>query len=259
MSYYVVRVGRQPGVYTTWAQCQAQTQGFPRAVYKKFGSMTEAQQFLQVSPNGNLPSTNFPTPVPVAGTPEAVGISEKELAMLSFSHLLPGVVTREVVDIYTDGSEHQRLGYVYIGSGSYCQHQGREYYKSFACSPALLATYTIEPNTKVSNPTAELLAFSETLLNFYQQPLRPGILLRFWIDYSGVGHFMSGANQAKESYIAAIITSARAMLAGTNASVEIYHIRGHRNLAGNEASDRAAKDATDYDQFPQLVTELCRC
>lgn len=34
--YYAVRVGRQPGVYSTWEECEAQVNGFKAAAFKKF-------------------------------------------------------------------------------------------------------------------------------------------------------------------------------------------------------------------------------
>ncbi|GFY98197.1 hypothetical protein Acr_12g0007380 [Actinidia rufa] len=40
--YYVVFVGRNPGIYNTWAACSQQVYGFPCAVYKKYGSWDEA-------------------------------------------------------------------------------------------------------------------------------------------------------------------------------------------------------------------------
>ena len=35
---YVVKVGRKPGIYATWAECKAQVDGFNGAVYKAFPS-----------------------------------------------------------------------------------------------------------------------------------------------------------------------------------------------------------------------------
>lgn len=42
--YYVVWVGRQPGIYTAWADCQAQTNGYPGAKFKAFDSEAEAKE-----------------------------------------------------------------------------------------------------------------------------------------------------------------------------------------------------------------------
>jgi len=41
--YYVVWIGKTPGVYEAWKDCQAQISGFPNAKYKSFPSLAEAQ------------------------------------------------------------------------------------------------------------------------------------------------------------------------------------------------------------------------
>jgi len=45
-SVYAVRVGRSPGLYHTWADCQAQVNGFSGARFKKFSTEAEARTFL---------------------------------------------------------------------------------------------------------------------------------------------------------------------------------------------------------------------
>jgi ribonuclease HI len=40
---YVVWAGRKPGVYSTWAECEAQVKGFPEAKFKGFPTRAEAQ------------------------------------------------------------------------------------------------------------------------------------------------------------------------------------------------------------------------
>lgn len=46
MKFYAVRVGRSPGIYTTWDSCAAQVKGYPGAVYKSFKSREEAESFM---------------------------------------------------------------------------------------------------------------------------------------------------------------------------------------------------------------------
>jgi len=41
--YYVVWVGQQPGIYTTWAEAERQVKGFPGAKFKSFPSQAEAE------------------------------------------------------------------------------------------------------------------------------------------------------------------------------------------------------------------------
>ncbi|MCB0210915.1 MAG: ribonuclease H family protein [Anaerolineae bacterium] len=45
--YYVVWVGRQPGIYITWAETQAQVNGYSDAKYKSFASQAQAEEAFQ--------------------------------------------------------------------------------------------------------------------------------------------------------------------------------------------------------------------
>ncbi|KAK7058660.1 hypothetical protein VNI00_002296 [Paramarasmius palmivorus] len=45
--YYAVHTGRVPGIYLTWAECEAQVKGFANAKYKKFSTEEEAGEYLK--------------------------------------------------------------------------------------------------------------------------------------------------------------------------------------------------------------------
>mgnify|MGYP000105063714 CR=1 FL=1 len=44
--FYAVKSGVKPGIYETWAECEAQTKGFSGAQFKSFGSMAEAEAYM---------------------------------------------------------------------------------------------------------------------------------------------------------------------------------------------------------------------
>lgn len=48
--FYAVKSGRKTGVFTTWADCEAQVKGFNGAVYKSFGTIEDANAFLGAAP-----------------------------------------------------------------------------------------------------------------------------------------------------------------------------------------------------------------
>ncbi|MFC5447652.1 ribonuclease H [Paenibacillus aestuarii] len=54
--YYVVWVGHQPGIYRSWADCQAQTKGYPQARFKSYESEAEASKAFE---RGWQKSLNF--------------------------------------------------------------------------------------------------------------------------------------------------------------------------------------------------------
>ena len=45
---YAVRNGRKTGIFTTWAECKAQVDGFPGARYKGFTDPNEATAWLNL-------------------------------------------------------------------------------------------------------------------------------------------------------------------------------------------------------------------
>ena len=47
MNYYAVRVGKKPGIYSTWESCRAQVHGFAGAQFKKFTTEEEAKAYMQ--------------------------------------------------------------------------------------------------------------------------------------------------------------------------------------------------------------------
>lgn len=44
--YYAVKKGRTPGIYRSWDECKAQTDGYSGAVYKSFKTEEEAQIYM---------------------------------------------------------------------------------------------------------------------------------------------------------------------------------------------------------------------
>lgn len=45
--FYVVKVGRTPGIYGTWEECRAETDSFPGAKFKSFKTLEEAERAFE--------------------------------------------------------------------------------------------------------------------------------------------------------------------------------------------------------------------
>jgi ribonuclease HI len=64
--YYVVWVGRRPGVFSRWADCDAQVTGFPGARFKAFENRAAAEQALEAgyaafaAPKAQIPTPEIP-------------------------------------------------------------------------------------------------------------------------------------------------------------------------------------------------------
>lgn len=59
--YYAVRFGKTPGIYNSWAECEAQTKGFSGAQFKSFPSKEEAESYVYGgSTKEDTPKNNTP-------------------------------------------------------------------------------------------------------------------------------------------------------------------------------------------------------
>jgi len=72
--FYAVRVGRKPGIYLTWAECQAQINHFSGAQYKSFASRSEADAYLTGQSVPRSATKKLPTKVSTATTMPAADI-----------------------------------------------------------------------------------------------------------------------------------------------------------------------------------------
>ncbi|GAB4395719.1 MAG: ribonuclease H family protein [Microscillaceae bacterium] len=66
--FYVVWKGRKPGLYLTWAGCEAQVKGFTAAAYKSFLTRAEAEAALQGTPPSPV-SASLPKKEPLSQVP----------------------------------------------------------------------------------------------------------------------------------------------------------------------------------------------
>lgn len=48
-NFYAVRQGRVPGIYTTWAECKEQIDGYSGAEYKGFAEKADALEFMGIA------------------------------------------------------------------------------------------------------------------------------------------------------------------------------------------------------------------
>ncbi|KAL0068451.1 hypothetical protein AAF712_004529 [Marasmius tenuissimus] len=78
-AFYAVHVGYKPGIYDTWAECEAQVKGYTGAKHKKFATKSEAEQFAR---SGNAEIIDLVAPGPSTSskpsTGQKRGVAEEE-------------------------------------------------------------------------------------------------------------------------------------------------------------------------------------
>lgn len=95
---YAVRVGRSSGIFTSWAECKKQVDGFPAARYKSFTSAQEALAWLA---GGNILHAKKSAAAPSAAR-RSFAAPQRQKAALPAVPLRPDEAQDFV--IYTDGS-----------------------------------------------------------------------------------------------------------------------------------------------------------
>lgn len=247
--YYAVKVGRVPGVYRTWKECQSQTNGFSGATFKSFSTEREAKNFCGIFPPIQTISKDITCDV----ISKVDSVNGNDIDNVNGIDNVISVDIDNLIEIYTDGS-HQRLQN-YLGIGAWCQYHNKEYSFSSTCNSQLLETYGISEET-CSNPTAEFLAFAEVLKYFEDANLPKGTQMIFYIDYLGVKQWMEGSWKTKESYIKKIKNSCLQSIQKIGCDVRIEHVQAHKGIYGNEKADELAKDMRDFSNFGELIREI---
>ena len=135
--------------------------------------------------------------------------------------------------IFTDGSHLKEEGY--LGFGIYCNYLSKEYSYSGHCDNKLLQEYGIIDD--VSNPTAEFLAFAETLKKLINKDLSAYQII-FYIDYEGVEKWMNGKWKCKKPYIRKIREKCITYLSKINTQVTKQYVKSHSGVVGNEKADK---------------------
>lgn len=103
--YYAVRIGKTPGIYTSWSECKAQVDGFPCAAFKSFQTREAAQSFIEQGAAGEVAKQGS-----VKGTRTKTDIKRVE----NTKSAMNAESTKSAAYAYVDGSyskEQKRYAY----------------------------------------------------------------------------------------------------------------------------------------------------
>ena len=203
MKFYAVRVGRVPGIYTSWDACKAQVKGYPGAVYKSFKTHQEAQSFLD----------NFqPDVKPKSGN----------------HRLSPSPLN--VVEIWVDGScihnngEDMQLGWAYLirqGEKELHRDSGNDI-------PSEAWQHR--------NVAGEIQAVLKALDWCQDHGITSATI---YFDYQGLEEWVNGAWKAKTSYTQAYVESVKSH----GMDLQWEKVLAHSGEKYNEIVDKLARDA----------------
>lgn len=217
--YYAVRCGVKPGIYETWAECEAQTKGFSGAQFQSFGSMVEAEKYMLGEQNVITELTSSESRVSAEQINDEV---EEEIRILS----------EDDVIAFVDGSyssTEQKSGFGVI----IIDNKGIQtpLYKAF--TKQLSADFL-----ELRNVAAELEGVKEAIkwAIAYKKTR-----IKIYYDYEGIGKWADGSWRAKKDITRQYVTflkDKRALI-----TIEFCKVPAHSGIEYNEMADKLAKNS----------------
>lgn len=236
--FYVVWVGRETGVFTSWPQTHKLIDKFPKARYKSFLTQEEAEAAFSQGPSSSAAKAVNKT-VKKANTGQSVTVTDH---------------SQYDINIYCDGGCDPNPGQA--GSGVAVYHQD-------VLSELWYGLY----NPMGTNNTAELNALYQALLiaqKAIQQGKKAQILCdsKYSIDcvtnWAFAWKAKNWTKKSGEIKNLSIIKQAHELFVSISDGVVVNHVKAHIGVEGNELADRMSiyaidKKSSDFCRYPDPI------
>lgn len=263
--FYGVKVGRVPGVYSNWSECEAQVKGFQGAEYKSFADELSAKNYVdgvdKTIPSTSVDKSNETSVVSntsVMSETELKGMevkAEKCFAYLRDNHLISESLAADVkrqidmnlmvrkaahstmearngkpfpdhIDVFVDGSYNTNSNE--YGYGIYMNdgEKQRILYGRGVCQEG------------GRNVEGEVIASKTALSTIRLNPHYKSATIYY--DYKGIGLWADGKWEATKSYTQAYVNFVN-KLRENGLKVDFKYARAHSGIEGNEYVDKLAK------------------
>lgn len=219
--YYGVRVGRKPGIYTSWQDCREQVIRFPGASYKGFATLQEAKAFMgpEAASGGREGEGAWAAgPETAPSAADAPPLTEESMAAL----------TQTTAVAYVDGSyDPQTTDYA---CGAVIFYQGKEH--------RISKRYRDPEMAVMRNVSGEIMGAKEAIAYCIEERIPA---LRIYHDYEGVAAWAEGRWKTNKEGTRAYAAYCRE--AGRNLRLSFQKVKGHSGDRYNDLADGLAKTA----------------
>ncbi|MEI8608758.1 ribonuclease H family protein [Enterovibrio sp. Hal110] len=218
--YYVVWKGRKSGIYTDWAQCKAQVDGFQGAKFKSFPSLVEAEAAFggkssaASATSSAVKKTNKSKPVP---------LSEAQIAAMPFD-----------IKIFTDGACEPNPGEAGTGLAVYENNQLRELWYGLYQAVGTNNTAELHGLEQAFMLAQEKLEKKQSVAIYCDSKYSIDCVTKWAEGWEKKGWKKAGGEIKNLD----IIQSAYALYQSMKSDITIHHVNGHVGIEGNELADR---------------------
>ncbi|KAJ2720474.1 hypothetical protein GGI07_004585 [Coemansia sp. Benny D115] len=251
--YYAVKIGRRPGIYRSWSECNSYVHAFPGAKFKRFGTEAEARAFIDEAPAAQSLKSASRTPYgkPAAhksgpGRARTANTSRTQSLMASGCSSdapLAGVQPDGRIVVYTDGASSRngqkgaRAGVgVYFGPDD-ARNIGEPLAGERQTNQRAELTAIIRALEVLSKSPAAAAAAGVRICTDSMYSIN---CLTVWFGAWERNGWISSKGTPVEN--ADLIKAALALIRGSvfGGAVSFVHVRGHAGIVGNEMADRLA-------------------
>lgn len=264
MPYYAVRVGRIPGIYRSWNECQSHTKGYSNAEFKRFNDMYSAEQYLtrssRVLHNSYLSNSSNQPPQTLQNSylPNSSNQYQSNQSPQTYSHS-PYLLNSSNQYQYNQSPQILQNSYlpnqsskIILYTDGSCRYNGSPnaiggYGIYSPTNPDLTSYGPISRDQTPTNQRAELIAILTAIdsvphgshIQIITDSMYSINCITNWsIKWERRGWNVDKANL---DLIKSIIYTTRSK----RLSIEYNHVLGHRGDYGNEEADRLANLGTD--------------
>ena len=222
--YYAVKNGRNPGIYTSWAECQAQTTGFSGATFKSFKTKAEAEEFMKKGGAFSLKAELYDS------QDNEVNKVKSQINGTKPSLNQPdGITNLPEFYAFCDGSYN--VATKVYGYGGFLHY-------SNDAQDIVIRGHGNDQEEAVSRNVAGEVHGAVAAM---EKAIELGLTeLTIFYDYEGVEKWPTGVWRANKKISKYYVASYQAM--ADKLRVHFVHVAAHTGIPGNELADRIAKE-----------------